>query len=401
MSTTLVKLTAPCSYLDIEKFQTWLEDLSTRGYLLSKRAGTRHNYLFHPISPLKTRYRLTPVSDNLEDWNERPDTEKQTLSEAFGWEYVCTVDGFHIYRSYSEEDRELNSDPDVLAESLRLLRRKALLSALAVVIAPALYLALMMLLVGYGNIWRYLIDDGVMLFAGCALLYLFVTLMGIDRSIKLFRLTRLLKTRKLPTEYRDWKKGEKRFHFNMRVTYAMGFALIFFVSMIRLSDEPRRQQSFPEDSSILPFVTLMDLAERSDFHTAERLDAGWMIPWSQPFATRNYEWFEAVDVVTQDGTEGRFSLEIFYHELNSDWLADRVTEEYVKEAQSTGTSVDAPSPAGVDFAYFYRDSFNAPAALLRRENTVIRVTFMRIDLDAPFVNLDTWIDLSAQKWAAP
>ena len=86
MSTTLVKLTAPCSYLDIEKFQSWLEDLSARGYLLSKCAGTRHNYLFHRISPLKTRYRLTPVSDNLEDWNERPDTEKQTLSEAFGWE---------------------------------------------------------------------------------------------------------------------------------------------------------------------------------------------------------------------------------------------------------------------------------------------------------------------------
>ena len=78
-----------------------------------------------------------------------------------------------------------------------------------------------------------------------------------------------------------------------------------------------------------------------------------------------------------------------------------MTEEYVKDAQSTGTSVDVPSPAGVDFAYFYRDSYNAPAALLRRENTVIQVTFMRIDLDDPFVNLDTWIDLSAQKWDAP
>lgn len=401
MSTTFIKLTAPCSYLDVEKFQSWLEDLSARGYLLSKHAGTRHNYLFHRISPLKTRYRLTPVSDNLEDWNERPDTEKKTLSEAFCWEYVCTVGGFHIYRSYSEEDRELNSDPDVLAESLRLLRRKALLSAMAIVIAPVIFLALLILFIGYGNIWRYLIDDGIMLFAGCALLYLFVTLKGIDRSIKLYRLTRLLKTRKLPTEYRDWKKGEKRFHFTMRVTYAIGFTLIFLVTMIRLSDEPRRTQPFPEDSSALPFVTLMDLAERSDFQTAERLDAGWMIPWSQPFSPRNIEWFEAVDVVTQDGTEGRFSLEIFYHELNSDWLADRVTEEYVKDARSTGTPVDAPSPAGADFAYFYADAHGSPAAVLRWKNTVIRVTFMRIDLDDPWVNPDTWVDLSAQKWAAP
>ena len=162
MQTDLTKLTAPCSYLDIEGFQSWLEDLSAEGYLLSGRAYVRHTYLFHRISPLKTRYRLTPVSDRLEDWNERPDTEKQTLSEAFGWDYVCTVDGFHIYRSYNEEDRELNSDPDVLAESLRLLKRKAILAALAVVIAPVLFLMLLMLLVGPGYIWRYLVFRGEM-----------------------------------------------------------------------------------------------------------------------------------------------------------------------------------------------------------------------------------------------
>ena len=208
MQTDLIKRTAPCSYLDIEKFQSWLEDLSMQGYLLSRRAGTRHNYLFHRISPLKTRYRLTPVSDNLEAWNERPDTEKQTLSEAFGWEYVCTVDGFHIYRSYSGEDRELNSDPEVLAESLRLLKRKALFSALAVVIAPAVFLLLLAFLIGPGNIWRYMVGDGIMLFAGCGLLYLFITLKGIDRLIRLLRLTRLLRSRRLPNQYRDWKKGE-------------------------------------------------------------------------------------------------------------------------------------------------------------------------------------------------
>ena len=31
MSANPIKLTAPCSYLDIEKFQSWLEDLSMQG----------------------------------------------------------------------------------------------------------------------------------------------------------------------------------------------------------------------------------------------------------------------------------------------------------------------------------------------------------------------------------
>ena len=397
MQTDLTKLTAPCSYLDIEGFQSWLEDLSAEGYLLSGRAYVRHTYLFHRISPLKTRYRLTPVSDRLEDWNERPDTEKQTLSEAFGWDYVCTVDGFHIYRSYNEEDRELNSDPDVLAESLRLLKRKAILAALAGVIAPVLFLMLLMLLVGPGYIWRYLVGDGIMLFAGCGLLCLFTTCRGINRLIKLLKLSGLLRSRKLPIRYKDWKKGARRFRFNRSVTYTIGFILIFLVSMVRLSDQPRRTQPFPADSSPLPFVTVLELAEKSDFETVGRLDVGWMIPWSQPLAQSNYEWFEVVDVVTADGTEGRFSFELFYHELGSDWLADRLMGEYLKEARSNCTPVESPTPAGVDNAYFFEDDRGCPSAVLRLENTVISVSFMRMDLDDPWLNLDTWIELTVQK----
>lgn len=400
MRTNLEKLTAPCSYLDVEAFQSWLEDLSAQGYLLSGRAYMRHTYLFHRISPLKTRYRLTPVSDNLEDWNERPDTEKQTLSEAFGWDYVCTVGGFHIYRAYSEEVRELNSDPDVLAESLRLLKRKSLLAVLAVLIAPAVYFLLTAVLIGPGQIWRYLIRDGIMLYASCGLLCLFTTFKGIDRTIKLLKLSRLLRARKLPIQHRDWKKGERRFHLSMTVTYIIGVILILSVSAFRLSDQPRRSQPFPADSSSLPFVTLLDLAEKSDFQTVERLDAGWMIHWSQPFARSNYEWFEAVDVVTQDGTEARFTLELSYHELGSDWLADRLTEEYVKEAQSTGTPVDAPTPADLDLAYFFEDGSGRPTAVIRRGNTIIAVSFMRMDLDDPCLNPDTWIALTTQKWPA-
>lgn len=400
MKTNLEKRTAPCSYLDLEKFQSWLEDLSMQGYLLHKPGGFRHTYLFHRISPLKVRYRLTPVSNNLEDWNQRPDTDKRSLSEAFGWDYVCTVGGFHIYRSYNDEDRELHSDPDVLAESLRLLNRKALLSALAAVIAPVLYLLLLAVLVGPGNIWRYLIRDGILLYAGCGLFCLFTTFKGIDRSVKLLKLCFLLKARRLPIHHRDWQRGENRFHFSMAVTYVIGVILIFSVSMFRLSNQPRRVQQFPADSSALPFVTLLDLAEKSDFQSAERLDAGWMISWSQPFSQSNYEWFEVVDVVSADGIEGRFSLEVFYHELNSGWLADRLTGEYLREARETGTPVDPPSPAGVDSAYFFEDDRGLPSAVIRRENTVVKVTFMRMDLDDPYMNPDTWIVLTAQKWPA-
>ena len=105
-------------------------------------------------------------------------------------------------------------------------------------------------------------------------------------------------------------------------------------------------------------------------------------------------------MVTSDGTEGRFSLEVFYHELNSDWLADRLTEEYRKDAQSNLTPVDAPSPAGVDRAYFFEDDRGCPTAVLRRGNTVVSVSFMRMDLEDPNLNMDSWIARTTQKWPA-
>lgn len=392
MRTTLEKMTAPCSYLDIEKFQSWLEDLSAQGYLLSKPGQMRHTYLFHRISPLKTRYRLTPVSDSFEDWNERPDTEKQSLSEAFGWEYVCTVGGFHIYRSYNDADRELNSDPEVFAEALRLLKKKAFISSLAVLISPVLYWLLITILVGPNHIWQFLIRGGLTLYASFALLFLFTTFKGIDRSLRLVKLYRLLDTRKLPVRHQDWKNGEKRFHSRTAITYVIGVLLIVSIAFFRVSAQDRlRFQNHPDDSSRLPFVTVLDLAESSYPESAKRLEAGGMVNWTQPLSRVNYAWTEIVDVVSTDGTEGRFSMELSYHEINSDWLADRLTKEFIKEAESTGAPSENDVPLDVDLAYFYTDHRGCPAAVIRYGNTVIQVCFVRSDFEDANLNLNTWI----------
>lgn len=392
MRTNLEKMTAPCSYLDMEKFQSWLEDLSTLGYLLSKPGGMRHTYLFHRISPLKTRYRLTPVSDSFEDWNERPDAEKQSLSEAFGWEYVCTVGGFHIYRSYNDADRELNSDPQVLAESLRLLRNKALRSALAVLLSPLLYWLVITVLVGPGHFWQFMIRKGLMLYISFALLFLFTSSRGIHHSVKLGKLYSLLNARKLPVHYKDWKKGKTKFHISTAFTYWIGVLLILSTALFRVSSQDAlRFQDHPNESGILPFVTVLELAELSNSESAERLEAGGMVSWAQPLSRVNYAWTEIVDVVSKDGTEGRFSMELSYHEINSDWLADRLTNEFMNEAESTGTPRKNDVDFNVDLAYFYTDHRGCPAAVIRYDNTVIQICFVRTDFEDANLNLDAWL----------
>jgi len=402
MKTNLEKLTAPCSYLDIEKFQSWLQDLSVRGYLLSKPGMIRSTYLFHRISPLKTRYRLTPVSDSFEDWNERPDTEKRSLAEAFGWDYVCTVGGFHIYRAYSGEARELHSDPQVLAESLRLLRNKALRSAFAVLLSPLLYWLVITVLAGPGHFWQFMIQNGFMLYISFALLFLFTTVKGTYRSVKLLKLHSLLNAGKLPDHDQDWKQGKRKFRLSAAFTCLFGVVLILSVALYRVSSQDAlRLQDHPDDTGNLPFATVLELAALSEPESAQRLDAGGMVCWSNPLSPVNYAWTEIVDVVSAEGTEGRFSVELSYHEPSSVWLADRLTEEFLNTARSTGTPAEAPSPAAAGSAYFYTDHRGCPAAVLRDGSTVIRVCFVRLDFHDPWLNPEAWITLTASKAPAP
>lgn len=81
---------APCPLLDIEAMQTWLEDMSMEGYLLKDCSKARHKFYFYKIEPLSTRYRLTLVSDKIEEWNLRPNEEFVSISEAYGWN-MCVV----------------------------------------------------------------------------------------------------------------------------------------------------------------------------------------------------------------------------------------------------------------------------------------------------------------------
>ena len=79
--------------------QTWLEDMSMEGYLLKSCSKGRHKFEFDKIEPLRTRYRLTPVSNKIEEWNLRPDEEYVSITEAYGWEHVCS--NIHNYRTES------------------------------------------------------------------------------------------------------------------------------------------------------------------------------------------------------------------------------------------------------------------------------------------------------------
>ena len=150
---------APCPVLDIEAMQTWLEDMAMDGYLLKDCSKARHKFHFYKIEPLRTRYRLTPVSDKIEEWNLRPNEEFASITDAFGWEHVCSNIRFHIFRAYDEEAREIHTDPAVQTQAIRQLGLRIIKTALVWLLLPLMYILIILTFGGTNNFWQNLIVE--------------------------------------------------------------------------------------------------------------------------------------------------------------------------------------------------------------------------------------------------
>ncbi len=388
-----IKLSAPCSHMDVERMQTWLEDMAMEGWLLEKPARLLNKFWFQRIEPLKIRYRITTVSDSLEYWNERPDTDRQSLAEAFGWEYVCTCRWFHVYRAYDPEVRELVTDPAVQAETLRQARRKAALAACAAITVPLAYVLMVLVLCGPNMVLRNIVFDGMFFYSRLFVLILFLSARGIRDSIGLNRIYRALKQGRHLTERKEWKQRASGYRLRTRLTVVAVVLVVLFSVFYRMAmRDAMDYKPIPEDAQ-LPFTLVTEFAEQDDrVVSTERLDVSDLRQWSHLLSQVNYDMAELVDVTVSDGTVGLVSMELRWHEMRSEWLARAMYREYAAEARDL---TPMEGRAIFDECIYYRDYYDNPAVVLRKGNTVIRVNFPREDIAG--LDLEHWlVDLEAR-----
>ncbi len=370
MDNCLVRLQAPCSPLDVETMQTWLEDMARKGYLLKEGVFWGDRYLFYRISPLSVRYRLTPVANELERWNEAPDSEHQTIADAYGWEYVCTLGYLHVYRAYSDEAIELHTEPAIHAESLRQLLTRSIRSTVLSLLMPVFYGTVFRFLLWSGSFWLQVMRDGLLPYSIVTVVCLRAFFRGIRNSMGLWRLYRRFRQGDLPVQRREWRKKQRmqrRWHSLRWVLY---FCLVFAVWGWRQSNlEQMAYHPLPEEHP--PFVTVEDLVEDcGHLEKAEPLDVSEMRSWSTFVSPVNYEWWEVVDITTMGGKTGRVSLEVSYHEPESDYVADQLAKEY--QAKIEGEA-------------------RGEATVVRTDRAVIFIRLVYRDFVEPCFSLDDWL----------
>lgn len=385
---------APCPAMDVEAMQTWLEDMSMEGYLLKGRSNGRHKYEFYKIEPLKTRYRLTPVSDKIEEWNLRPGEEFVSITEAYGWEYVSSNIRFHIFRAYNEDAREIHTDPVIQAQAIRQLGLRIVKTALIWLSLPLIFLLMLFVLGGANSFWHNLIIGRTGFYITMAFFMLLAMVKAVVELVPVCRLYIRVKQGYAAVNRKEWRKKAPIYRV---VSYVCRVALVIVALMVVMGRAAYRDQAayqeLPTVGTDLPFLSVADMAQQSDIRSAERMeDVGYMRNWTHAFSPVNYDWAEIVEVVGNDGTEGLVSIQLCYHETKYLWLADKLAQGHLTAAKQTGTEMTEKPETNAEVAYFYYNEYGKPAAILKYGNCVISVEFPRSDFDIPTLTFEYWIE---------
>lgn len=385
---------APCPLLDIEAMQTWLEDMSQEGYLLKGCRKARHTFEFYKIEPLQTRYRLTPVSDKIEEWNLRPNEEFVSITDAFGWEHVCSNHRFHIFRTYDAESREIHTDPSVQAQAVRQLGLRVIKTALIWLVIPLAYFLIIYAFGGANSFWQSVLIDSAGIQIIMAYFALFAMIQSAVEVVRLYPLYRKMKRGYVPTKRKEWKKKAAVHRTAFRAYPIISILLALLVVMGRAAYRDNvRFKDLPPAGTDLPFLSVADMARESDIQSAERMDdVNYVRNWSHILSPVNYDWAEIVEMVGKDGTEGLVSIHVFYHEPRFAWLAESLAQEYLVKAQQSGIEMAEKPQTSADLAYFYYNEYGNPAAVLKYGNSVMCVDFPRTDIDSPTLNFEYWIE---------
>lgn len=385
---------APCPVLDIEAMQTWLEDMSMEGYLLKDCSKTRHSFEFYKIEPLRTHYRLTPVSDKIEEWNLRPTEEFVSITDALGWEYVCSHYRLHIFRSYSENAREIYTDPAIQKQAICQLGWRLIRTALIWAAIPLMYLLVIFAFGGVNSFWQSLLLDSMGIQIILAYFALFAMVKSTVELVRLYPIYKKLKRSCAPIERKEWKKKAPIYRIVFRTYPIILIILAFVVVLGRAAYRDNvAYQDLPKPGTNLPFLSVADMAQISEIQSAERLeDVNYMRNWSHILSPVNYHWVEIVEMTSNDGSEGLVSMDIWYHEARSSWLANNLTQEYLEKARHAGVEMIQKPQTCADFAYFYCNEHGSPSAVLRYGNTVVSVSFPRTDFDIQTLQFVFWIE---------
>ena len=365
----------PCPAYDIEVMESWLEDMAASGLHLAEDGFFAGFARFERGEPKKVRYRLEAAEKGTSMWSDTggaPEDEALEINESCGWEYVAARDGFHIYRSESEEARELNTDPQVQALAIEKVRRRERGSVVSCVFWFVLYpLAFINL-----KIFLLAAAEGTWFVLWSVALAVWITVNAVRKAGYLRRLKRRLTMGEELSHRKPWRRGAPGYRAGrvLITVFVLAWCVVLAGKLLSSASEEVKVdlEGFEGD---MPFATMADLAggEAADYRLFPMTGiTNYMEERSDIIAPVAISWHEVADVSLPDGRLFSGGLYAEYFETAAPWIARQITREYMmfkrwdKDFQEYGLP-----DLDVDYAIAYRDDSTHFVTVLIRDGCVV------------------------------
>lgn len=388
---------APCPAYDVEGMESWLEDMAEQGLFLTSDGFFCGFGFFHKEEPRRAKYRLqaSEVRGGILSDGDEPEKEQQEISEALGWEFVARRGEFYIYRSMREDVRELNTDPEIQALTLKMVQKRQFWSMLdtlfwifvfplvrggeATVIAPMLYM----------KTWFYLFSLGMVLW--------FV----LDSVGKLVYYTRLRNKLKKGEEFnreKNWRKSA--WQYPAKIVLSVVLCSIWIVIILgNLGRDVLFEDEIPLKAykGNPPFATMADFAPGQPYEIQSAGYFNSVTEWSDVLAPVNFIWEEYATVeVSEDRTVSGL-WDINYHEVKWEWMAKLLAGDYYRMDQERDFEFLYELDLGIDYAVAYLDDIHIPRVVLQNGNKVLHGSFHEYSGEQEkYLSIEEWAALMAE-----
>lgn len=370
----------PCGSFDIERIESWLQDMAAEGLHQAYRKGVG---CFERGEPKIVRYRVQPKKSTYDD--DIPDKSTRELFAEYGWDFVTELGSFHVYRSEDPGARELNTEPGIQAQAFKRL------------VWGRLGLCLVYFLLYLNDLvrtarepMRYMVTFGVLYLVRFTVLILFCVGVLVVNVAWMWALYRKLKKHQELDHNKPWRKGAL-WHRLGEVAIWVFLVMYVVVGMTQCTATFMAQKPLEEFEGDPPFATIQDLYPEGVYELQSI--GGYESEFEMTgtgAAPVVINWFEYASVTTPDGEVHAGLLVVDYYETAAPWIARALAEEFhrvgLKEKYSK--PMDAPQ-VELDYVAAYSDA-GGPVVILCHGNTVI---VAKLDADM----MDLWIEKAVQR----
>ena len=388
----------PCPDYDVGCMEAWLEHMAQKGLHLDGASGFFLGLAtFTEGQPANVKYRLEaiPKSKSFFDDNSAPDDAAVEMAEEMGWEYVCRLREFDIYRSDDPLSPELNTDPQLQAQSLKAVEKRMR----GEVSYTLFWWILYPLLRSFGPVYTAVHVGSLLTLWGWGLL-VGQLLLALYRVWFLARMRKGLLRGETPRRPKNLRKTGIRYRIGHSLHIVAAVALVLIVLVRGFSgtlDRGETRQPLTDFPGDAPFPTIMDLTPEEADYEAQYFgfndDENTFALWDALPVRHAIIWEENAKLTFANGEHFTGGLCVEYYEAKNQWLADRLAKTlFRRDAASWNVEeIDLPE-LGLDYARGTDRAFNT--VILRQGNTVLRAYFYNSALRV--IDWNHWLTLTAQ-----